>query len=335
MYATFDIPALGNWLIRKEFSGPDAAAQANAEAGFRGRDGFSFIGPAPPYLRIETGEFGFHAIRFGRIVSAGHQYRLNGHEDWLVIAWPHSGTISATTNNGMVSALPGQCLIIPPGGRTVTSLPLEGYFRSTRLMISTSALQAAFSSAGLPADVGLRCVCSLPDAQYVDILYSVTRDLLRSFADRPEHAGTDAHAEAEAGIADLVVSLLLEAEAVEGVPSEASPSLRIVRVAEAFLRESVADDISIEQLCNRLNVGERSLQLAFEKVRGYSPRTYLKELRLEKARQSLISATADNAVTEAAMDAGFSHLGRFSDFYRRRYGESPSASLRRARAAEV
>jgi AraC-like DNA-binding protein len=328
MYATFDIPALGNWLIRKEFSGPDAAAQANAEAGFRGRDGFSFIGPAPPYLRIETGEFGFHAIRFGRIVCAGHQYRLTGHEDWLVVCWPHSGTISATTRDGMVSARPGQCLIIPPGGRTVTS---DGYFRSTRLMISTSALQAAFAGAGLPADVGLRCVCSLPYAPYVDLLYSVTRDLLRSFADRPDEVGTRPLAEAEAGIAGLVVSLLLEAEAVEGVSPDSSPALRIVRAAEALLRESVADEISIEQLCGRLNVGERSLQLAFEKVRGYSPRTYLKELRLEKARQSLISATADNAVTEAAMDAGFSHLGRFSDFYRRRYGESPSASLRRAR----
>jgi AraC-like DNA-binding protein len=36
-------------------------------------------------------------------------------------------------------------------------------------------------------------------------------------------------------------------------------------------------------------------------------------------------------VSDAALDSGFVHLGRFAVAYRRRYGESPSETLRRTR----
>jgi AraC-like DNA-binding protein len=41
-------------------------------------------------------------------------------------------------------------------------------------------------------------------------------------------------------------------------------------------------------------------------------------------------ATPAASITELAHDAGFVHLGRFSDRYRRAYGESPSQTLQRS-----
>jgi len=46
----------------------------------------------------------------------------------------------------------------------------------------------------------------------------------------------------------------------------------------------------------------------------------------------LASGTVES-VSHAAMDCGFTHLGRFAAAYRDAYGESPSRTLARARNA--
>jgi transcriptional regulator GlxA family with amidase domain len=58
---------------------------------------------------------------------------------------------------------------------------------------------------------------------------------------------------------------------------------------------------------------------------------YLRNARFEKAREALRRARPEESVTEIAMTLGFSHMGRFSVEYRRRFGERPSETLRRSR----
>ena len=49
------------------------------------------------------------------------------------------------------------------------------------------------------------------------------------------------------------------------------------------------------------------------------------------AVQALRRAQPEESVTEIAMSWGFSHMGRFSVEYRKRFGEPPSDTLRRVR----
>jgi AraC family ethanolamine operon transcriptional activator len=56
-----------------------------------------------------------------------------------------------------------------------------------------------------------------------------------------------------------------------------------------------------------------------------------KTLRLNAARRELTSGAPGSTVTGAAMRSGHLHLGRFAIEYREQFGESPSATLRRAR----
>jgi TolB-like protein len=56
---------------------------------------------------------------------------------------------------------------------------------------------------------------------------------------------------------------------------------------------------------------------------------FLRNLRLERARRDLLRAPASASVTEIATRHGFDHLGRFAARYVERYGEPPSATLRR------
>ena len=61
----------------------------------------------------------------------------------------------------------------------------------------------------------------------------------------------------------------------------------------------------------------------------------LRRARLAQARADLEAPGRNTSVTNVAYDCGFSHLGRFAQEYARRFGESPSETLRRARRRRV
>jgi transcriptional regulator GlxA family with amidase domain len=66
----------------------------------------------------------------------------------------------------------------------------------------------------------------------------------------------------------------------------------------------------------------------FRDFKGVSPMRYLRNARLRQVRQALLRADPEANVTEIAMSAGFTHMGRFSVTYRTYFGESPSETLR-------
>jgi AraC-like DNA-binding protein len=82
-------------------------------------------------------------------------------------------------------------------------------------------------------------------------------------------------------------------------------------------------------------VGERSLRNAFKRTHNLLPCRHLRILRLNWARRALLEAENGLAtVTEIATSFGFVELGRFAVEYRSLFGESPSATLRRAKPAK-
>jgi transcriptional regulator GlxA family with amidase domain len=84
-------------------------------------------------------------------------------------------------------------------------------------------------------------------------------------------------------------------------------------------------------IARAVDVGPRSLQLAFRRHRRRSPLQFLQDCRLHLVRRRLSDGRPGTSVTSTAVDCGFSHLGRFSETYRRAFGERPSQTLRRAR----
>ncbi|WP_417812580.1 helix-turn-helix transcriptional regulator, partial [Thalassospira alkalitolerans] len=78
----------------------------------------------------------------------------------------------------------------------------------------------------------------------------------------------------------------------------------------------------------------RNLQGAFRSRYGRSPMTVLRDLRLELAWEELSNPKRTTRVTDVAIELGFSHLGRFSEMYRKKYGCTPVETLRAARPGE-
>lgn len=88
---------------------------------------------------------------------------------------------------------------------------------------------------------------------------------------------------------------------------------------------------SIVDICQQINVSQRTLQNSFQEILELTPNTYLRYLRLNRIKAEL--ANPDNAeatVTNIATSWHFYHLGRFSNDYLQLFGELPSTTLKRA-----
>lgn len=108
---------------------------------------------------------------------------------------------------------------------------------------------------------------------------------------------------------------------------------RIVAGLERALRERPEDMLSLADLCAELGVAQRTLNLACEEFLGQSAMRYARGRRLDHIRRCLLeSEPAATTVTAVAMRYGFWELGRFAQAYRLRFGEHPSATLRRRAA---
>lgn len=110
---------------------------------------------------------------------------------------------------------------------------------------------------------------------------------------------------------------------------------QLVQRAREFVLDRVEapDPVQIIDVCRALNVSRRTLQYSFEEVLGLNPATYLRVLRLNRARRDLVAAHDVNAaqVKDVVSRWGFWHLSRFSAEYREMYGELPSVTLKNAR----
>ena len=95
------------------------------------------------------------------------------------------------------------------------------------------------------------------------------------------------------------------------------------------MRENLHANLTIEQLAEQAGVSVRTLFAGFKSFLNTTPMSYLKELRFEQAHMELLQ-NEHVSVTDVAFKWGFSHLGRFSQEYKRRYGELPSCTRRSA-----
>jgi transcriptional regulator GlxA family with amidase domain len=109
------------------------------------------------------------------------------------------------------------------------------------------------------------------------------------------------------------------------------PATGLVRRAERFMIENAEKPITVSDVAAELGVSVRTLQTRFHAWRDTTPNTVLRNIRLQFVRDELRRSRGETKVTATAMRYGFSHLGRFSSYYRLAFGETPNETLRRSR----
>ncbi|MGX5219648.1 AraC family transcriptional regulator [Pseudomonas sp. S9] len=100
------------------------------------------------------------------------------------------------------------------------------------------------------------------------------------------------------------------------------------RVVE-YIERNLKLDLSSEVLAEQARMSVRSLYGLFERHLDVTPQQYIRQRKLERINACLSDASCPvRSLTELALDYGFLHLGRFSENYRRQFGELPSETLK-------
>lgn len=266
-------------------------------------------------------------LRYGRALKV-----FTGEPEDFHVNIALRGQVVARNARGDVGALgPGRAAAFGTGEPAQLLWPAEG--EQLCLMLPRSTLESA-----LERLLGEQLRRPLAVEFQLDLrtrpgraLSSAARLLLDDLADpatADRHPMADRHVEAV-----LVDRLLLAGHHNYTEQLERSmrvPSVRGVRRAVELLEERPAEPWTTVSLASHVHMSVRSLQQRFQDELGLPPMAYLREVRLRRVRESLEDSTADTtSVRGIATETGFLHQGRFAGLYRARFGESPSATLRR------
>lgn len=104
-----------------------------------------------------------------------------------------------------------------------------------------------------------------------------------------------------------------------------------VRRAEEYIESHWNQPITVASIARATAASARSIFYHFKSSRGQSPMSFLKQVRLEHAREMLEGSGIGRSVTEIAIDCGFGNLGHFAGDYFKRFGERPSDTLKRSK----
>lgn len=101
-----------------------------------------------------------------------------------------------------------------------------------------------------------------------------------------------------------------------------------VRRAAEFIHANAGRAVTLGEIAAVANVSPRALQYAFRRHFGATPMEYHRLARLDAAHRELSRASSEATVTAIAAKCGFLNPGRFSAFYKKIYGVSPSYTLK-------
>ncbi|PWC12311.1 hypothetical protein B4923_10715 [Brenneria roseae subsp. americana] len=106
---------------------------------------------------------------------------------------------------------------------------------------------------------------------------------------------------------------------------------RVVRSAQEALIENRSMPLTMDELCLMTHTSRRTLQNCFEVVTGQSPAVFLKNMRLNGVKRTLVTSREPLNISDVASQWGFWHLSQFTADYKRLFGELPSQTLKAIR----
>lgn len=136
--------------------------------------------------------------------------------------------------------------------------------------------------------------------------------------------------ELEFEVVRMCVAALIDSES-RSTPCDGWVRGATARRAMDFILQNKFEALTVQDVCQAVEVTEAALQHSFQEYFFVTPDEYLKAVRLTGIRRRLKSGDRfDRTVANLANNWGFWHLGQFVEDYRDHFGELPSETLRRA-----
>lgn len=247
------------------------------------------------------------------------------HQGGCAVNVPLRGRMTVRSRAGSLDAKANQALVSPAG--TEVEFPhWGGDVVMLGVRIGEEYLRRQLDLADIRED---------PAPRLLDLSTGVGRQWLqfvRGLLPAPDNPDTElltsplVAGHLSAAIASGLVAVLADTAGREPVV----PGSRRVSAAVAAIESDPARAWTVAEIAAVAGCGVRTLQQSFREATGSTPMEYLRSVRLDVIHEEL-SATdpaSEETVTDIALRWGVAHLGRFSVAYRKRFGETPSATLR-------
>lgn len=158
-----------------------------------------------------------------------------------------------------------------------------------------------------------------PDTPFIDA--GMNRELLNLF-----HGILDKVRNSYNGYPQIIAGMALQVLGMMNSISlyheqENDPVARLISKAKFLLQESLEQQVDMEQLVKELPMSYSNFRKAFRKYTGESPYQYHLNLRLNKAKDLLLSTTLN--INEVAYQTGFDSVFYFSKLFKKKNGVAP------------
>lgn len=111
--------------------------------------------------------------------------------------------------------------------------------------------------------------------------------------------------------------------------SSSTPGHQITRTM-AWLKQHYAEPVSIDVLAEQAHMSASTFRQHFKNVAGMSPLQYLKNLRLQEARQLMLNEGLDAGAS--GLQVGYESVSQFSREYARLFGAPPLKDIKQLRS---
>ena len=146
-----------------------------------------------------------------------------------------------------------------------------------------------------------------------------------------DDSGVDPEREAvlEQGMLQEMLQLMTDPDCYRRQRNGSSTQSFIVEKCHRLAMSETLNAPSVMDLCQRLQVSRRTVQNSFRSVAETTPVNYLRSVRLNGVRRSLMSThPSELSIGDAAARWGFYHLSHFAAEYQELFGELPSQTRR-------
>lgn len=172
-------------------------------------------------------------------------------------------------------------------------------------------------------------VIRLPAQRYAD----ARRRMLAAFSQALSNEELDnaQDRQLEQAMLDELLQLMTDPACDKQQRSPSSTRSFIVEKCHRLATAELNNVPSVDELCQRLQVSRRTVQNSFRSVAETTPLNYLRSVRLNGVRRTLMSTRASHlSIGDAAAQWGFYHLSHFAAEYQELFAELPSHTARAA-----
>ena len=252
------------------------------------------------------------------------QLLFRNHPGMVTLGIGSCGQFTGSAGRRPFRCVPNRLSWLLLGGEVLQLIAGSPRIAALVIQVPEKLLLGECKKQGMPHPDVLSLADTLPGNEA--LLLACSQQLLRQ-ANQPEStARARMAAPLEASMLYLLASLVGDAQPGRQLGTDDPQTLHVDN-AMAYMEHHMGEAITLQNLCKACHISARTLQVAFQAVRGRTPLQALQEIRLTQLKQLLVGR---RDIREACTQVGLPPSGRMAANYKQLFGELPSQTRLRA-----